>query len=224
MEIGILSFIIVIVSLTVHEYAHAAAAFRLGDPTARDLGRMTLNPIAHIDLIGTIILPLFMALTGLAAFGWAKPVPINLQNVQNVRRDHGIISAAGPFANLLMAIAAALMIRIINSTVHGFFNTSQGQFVLLILGLMIFINSLLMLFNLLPLPPLDGAAVLAYFLSSQAAFKLHQIQRYGFIILLVLIWTNILYVFYLRPVMTVMNYGFNFIAGVNIEQVLRVFF
>lgn len=177
----LLSLIVtLLISLTVHEFSHAWAAFRLGDTTARDAGRLTLNPAAHLDLIGT-----FMLLLG--GFGWAKPVPVNPYTVQR-RTPAGLmlVSLAGPVSNFLMAILAAIPFRIglIKSyaSSSGFLPTA-AQF----LDIFIMINLGLMLFNLLPIAPLDGEKILEYILPDAWGRALERIQPYGPIILIALV-------------------------------------
>ena len=177
----LLSLIVtLLISLTVHEFSHAWAAFRLGDTTARDAGRLTLNPAAHLDLIGT-----FMLLLG--GFGWAKPVPVNPYTVQR-RTPAGLmlVSLAGPVSNFLMAVLAAIPFRIgvIKSyaSSSGFLPTA-AQF----LDIFIMINLGLMLFNLLPIAPLDGEKILEYVLPDAWGRALARIQPYGPIILIALV-------------------------------------
>jgi Zn-dependent protease len=196
---AVLAIIVVLLSLTVHEAAHSLVAFLLGDPTARNRGRMSLNPIVHIDPVGTIILPLLLAFTGAGVFGWAKPVPVNIYNLKNPKRDDGLIALAGPASNLLLALFAAVAIRVILLfALHG--QLSSGTvFILRFLSLGIQVNIFLMLFNLLPIPPLDGSSILQMFLPAHHSFRMIQLQKYGFLILLVLIFTNILDMLYLSP-------------------------
>jgi Zn-dependent protease len=152
----------ILLALTLHELSHAIAACKLGDPTARDQGRLTLNPLAHLDLLGTIML-----LTGL--FGWAKPVPVNPYNLRNPRRDLMLISLAGPLSNIVQALCCGFIIRAIIAFVPAaaapeLAETPLIRYLLLFLFLAFMINSGLAFFNLLPLYPLDGSKILAWFL------------------------------------------------------------
>lgn len=181
----------VLFAITVHETAHGWMALRLGDPTAMMLGRLTLNPIKHIDPVGTILVPgLMLLLPGNFLFGWAKPVPITWANLKQPKRDMAIVALAGPGSNLLMAIFWALVIRL------GFlFNpsTSEAAIYLIYTGVAgIFINTILMVLNLLPLPPLDGGRILTGLLPGPLSYRFGRIEPYGFIILIALLVTGIL--------------------------------
>jgi Zn-dependent protease len=168
-------FAIVLGSLTVHEAAHAWSADRLGDPTARMLGRLSLNPIVHMDLIGTVILPLIAVFSNFPIIGWAKPVPVNTSRLRNPRRDFMLVAAAGPASNLLLALAGALAVR---AALGGGGLTSGHPLVQIVL-----INVLLAVFNLVPVPPLDGGNVLAGLLPPSAATVFARVRPYGFIVL-----------------------------------------
>ena len=181
-------FFCLIFSLCVHEAAHAAMANQCGDPTARLLGRLTLNPVKHADPIGTVILPLLMMITQAPVlFGWAKPVPFNPLNLRNRERDSVFIALAGPASNLLMAFLFTLMLRIV-VIASGIDNPDEftASPLFLIALYMILINLALMLFNCIPLPPLDGHYVLGYFLPPAGQEKLRQIGPFGIIIAIVL--------------------------------------
>jgi len=181
--------IMLLVGFPVHEFAHALAAYRLGDSTARLMGRLTLNPIAHFDPLGGILL----AVTFIASsfgFGWAKPTPVNPNNLEGGRYGEAIVAAAGPLSNLVLAIAAAIPLRYIRANPD--LAEQIPDLVLLVLVLFIVINIILMVFNLFPIPPLDGSKVLFAFLPPQVAWRWRPtLEQYGFILLLL--------VFFLPP-------------------------
>lgn len=191
----LISLFVVLFAITIHEASHGWAAYKMGDPTAHALGRVTLNPVAHIDPVGTILLPLILVIMGAPPFGWAKPVPVNPLNLKDPRRDNLIISAAGPLSNFTVAFIAFLGIQLLKITnpslfqsYGGFSGLSSGLF--LILYYTVLINIILAVFNLIPIPPLDGSGVLMGLISDEAAAKYEQIRPFGFIILLVLIMTG----------------------------------
>ena len=170
-----IGFGILLISLTIHEAAHAWTADRLGDPTAGRLGRVSLNPLVHIDWIGTVLLPIIAAVSNLPLIGWAKPVPVSVGNLRHPRRDFMLVAAAGPISNLLQAIAWALVLRVILAAPDG----DAAYF----LQRAVIINLLLMFFNLIPIPPLDGGNVLLGLLPPQLARHYSQLRQYGFLIL-----------------------------------------
>jgi Zn-dependent protease len=180
-------FVIVLIALTIHEAAHAWTADRLGDPTARLLGRVSLNPIVHIDPIGTLLLPLLAAYSGLPIIGWAKPVPVNVSRLHNPRRDFMLVAAAGPISNLLQAVVFAVAFRLLAFD----FDVGPVGF-RQILAVAVSTNVVLALFNLIPVPPLDGGNVLLGLLPPSAARVLDGLRTYGFIILYALMLTGIL--------------------------------
>jgi len=186
-SIGILP---ILLAITVHEVAHGWVADRLGDRTARLAGRLTLNPIKHIDPIGTLILPLAMyAFTGFV-FGWAKPVPVDPRNLASPRRDMAIVAVAGPASNLIMAFGWAVLMAL---GVHGMGQGSwYGEPLALMGQIGVFVNLLLMVFNLLPIPPLDGGRVLVSVVPPRIGAQIERIEPFGFIILLVLLFTGVL--------------------------------
>lgn len=188
---------VVLVSLTVHEAAHAWTADRLGDSTARLLGRVSLNPIVHMDLIGTVILPVVAVASGFPAIGWAKPVPVNISRLRAPRRDFMIVAAAGPGSNILIAAVAAVLFQLFWDSGSGI-----GMAVLLYF---IRINVLLAVFNMLPIPPLDGGNVLAGLLPPSSAAIFEQIRPWGFVVLYVLLLTDVLWTLISPPT--------NFILG-----------
>ena len=180
----------VLLAITVHEAAHGWVAKKLGDPTAMMMGRLTFNPIKHIDPIGTVVVPVVMMLVSGFIFGWAKPVPVTWENLKNPKRDMALVAIAGPFSNLLMAILWALIMKL------GFvISTSMPSLALPLIymgGAGIAINAILMLLNLLPIPPLDGGRVLAGLLPGPWAWKLSRIEPYGLFILVALLVTGML--------------------------------
>jgi Zn-dependent protease len=176
--------IMLLVGFPVHEFAHALAAYRLGDSTAKLFGRLTLNPIAHFDPLGGILLAVSFIGSGFG-FGWAKPTPVNPANLAGGRRGEAMVAAAGPLSNLVLAAAAALPLRFILSTAE--LSAQIPGLVILILYLFVYINLVLMIFNLLPIPPLDGSKVLFAFLPPRLAWQWRPIlEQYGFILLLLL--------------------------------------
>jgi Zn-dependent protease len=177
--------IILLVSFPVHEFSHALAAFRLGDGTAKLFGRLTLNPIAHFDPLGGLMLIFTGLLSQGFAFGWAKPTPVNPMNLRGGRESEAIVALAGPASNLVLAIAAALPLRfIINSPIRF----EIPSVVTLTLGYFVLINLALAIFNLIPVPPLDGSKVLFAFLPARTVWQWRpMLDQYGFFILLLLI-------------------------------------
>lgn len=163
---------IILVVITVHEFAHAFVADRLGDPTPRLAGRLTLNPIAHIDLIGFIMLVL-------VRFGWAKPVPINPYNFRNPKQGSLFVSLAGPLSNFLFAWVLAIVYRNLPAGI--------GELMPTIFTYAIWMNLALAVFNLIPIPPLDGSHILEYFLPPHQMEGFYQLQQYGFILLIMII-------------------------------------
>ncbi len=180
----------VVLAITVHETAHGWVARRFGDKTAEMLGRLTLNPIKHVDPVGTILVPALMLLLPVGfVFGWAKPVPVDWRNFKHPKQDMAWVAAAGPLSNLLMALVWALGVRV----ALGLAADNWIALPLLFMGVAgIFINTILMVLNLLPLPPLDGGRVVTGLLPASYAYQFARIEPYGFIILLVLLVTGIL--------------------------------
>jgi Zn-dependent protease len=191
----ILQLAVFAVAISVHESAHAWMADRLGDPTARYQGRISLNPIRHIDPIGTIIFPVILAFIGGPVFGWAKPVPVDPYNFRNPRKDNLLVSAAGPVSNILTATAGILVFLILKD--FGIINLSgyaqPGVKIAVFFFLyLILINIFLAIFNLIPVPPLDGSGILEGVLSGEALRFYEKMRPYGFIILLAIIYTGAL--------------------------------
>jgi Zn-dependent protease len=166
----------ILFGLTVHEFAHGWVAYRLGDPTAKMMGRLTLNPLKHLDPVGTIALFLFR-------FGWAKPVPIDPSHFRHPTRDMALSSLAGPAANLAVALVSGLLFRLVTALgVAGFAQLLLGYFVLF--------NIILCFFNLIPIPPLDGSRLVYYFLPPDLAAGYARLERYGFLILMGIIFVG----------------------------------
>lgn len=179
----------VLFAITLHEVAHGWVALRCGDKTAQSLGRLSLNPLNHLDLIGTVIVPAILLMAGGILFGWAKPVPVNWNNLNKPKRDMVWVAVAGPVANLFMVLLWAAFAKFI--AVMDF-NPSARE-ALLMMGLAgININLLLMVFNLLPLPPLDGSKVVMGLLPNKLAWQYSRLEPYGFFILLLLLLTGVL--------------------------------
>jgi len=186
--------IMLLVGLPVHEFSHALAAFRLGDGTAKLFGRLTLNPVAHFDPVGGTLLALTFigsAATGAAiGFGWAKPTPVNPLNLAGGRRGEAIVAAAGPISNLVLAIAGAIPLRYLLNSPDVFLQVGGFEgMVYQVLDLFVRINLLLMVFNLIPIPPLDGSKVLFAFLDRRTEYQIRPfLEQYGFFILIALLF------------------------------------
>jgi Zn-dependent protease len=188
-----LSMLVLVFSLTVHEAAHAWTADKLGDPTARMLGRVSLNPIVHIDPIGTILLPLIAAVSGAPLLGWAKPVPVRTRGLKNIRRDFLLIAAAGPASNLVLATGGAIVWHLVVRAMVGADGTVDPNGpVVFLLERFIFMNLVLAVFNMIPVPPLDGGNVLASLLPPSLSYKFEQVRPYGIFVLYALLLTGAL--------------------------------
>ena len=185
-----ISFIVLLFSLTVHEMAHAWTADRLGDPTARLLGRVSLNPLVHADPVGTVLFPLIAMITGAPLIGWAKPVPVNVRQLRHHRRDYVLVAAAGPASNLVMAVTAGCLLAVLPISPQTLDATNVSAPLATFLSQAMRLNVLLAVFNMIPIPPLDGGNVLAGLLPNHLAGIFNQIRPYGFILLYALILTG----------------------------------
>jgi len=187
--ITIFSLMILLFSVIIHELAHGYTAYSLGDPTAKYAGRLTLNPLKHLDLFGSVLLPLFLFMSGSSILvGWAKPVPINPYNFRDQKWSHLKVAFAGPLSNIALALLFGILIRF---TPHGLFTVLPGSF--LIFSFIVHINLILAIFNLVPIPPLDGSWILFRFIPSQFDYIKLFLQRYGIFILLFLLFFGGLY-------------------------------
>ena len=189
-----LLLLVLLFSVVVHECAHGWAALRLGDPTARDLGRLTLNPLRHIDPLGTIVVPLVLALLpGGLIFGWAKPVPVDHRRLGQPRRDAALVAAAGPASNLMLAALCAIGLGLLVGSsgplaAHGGGLSGDARFFLAqLLRYGILLNCLLALFNLIPIPPLDGSWVVLRWLRGAAAENYLRLRPFGFLVVILLL-------------------------------------
>ncbi len=180
----------VVFAITVHEVAHGWVANKLGDPTARILGRLTLNPVKHIDPVGTIVVPLILLYVGNFIFGWAKPVPVDWRNLHRPRRDMALVAIAGPAANLFMIMLWAMFAKIIMLSGNIFSDLALPLFYMCSAGILI--NTVVMVINLFPLPPLDGSRVMSAILPPVIAYKYNQLERFGLLILIALLATGVL--------------------------------
>lgn len=177
----ILSLAIFFIAIIIHEYSHGWVAYKCGDPTARYSGRLTLNPLAHVDPFGTLILPLMLiVMRSPFVFGWAKPVPVNFHNLKNPKRDMIWVGLAGPAANIIFAVVLSLLLKI-----------SLPAFIHRVLVLGIWINLILAVFNLIPIPPLDGSRILFGILPYKYSMRLAGIEPFGFVIIFLLIFLGL---------------------------------
>lgn len=177
-------------AITLHEAAHGWVAKQFGDSTAKVLGRLTLNPLKHIDPVGTILVPALMLLLGGVVFGWAKPVPVNSRNLRNPKRDMAIVAVAGPLANLLMAVIWAMIMKLGLGLHDAMPWLSVPMVYMGAIG--IWLNLILMVLNLLPIPPLDGGRVLSGLLPNELSDKLDRVEPYGIFIVIGLLVLGLL--------------------------------
>lgn len=206
--VSIIVFIFILLfSVIFHEVAHGLMAEKLGDPTARYAGRLTLNPIPHIDLFGSILLPAFLLMVGSPIlFGAAKPVPVNYHNLRHFRRDMILVAAAGPLTNFVLAVVAALVFR---------FSPILSDFGAALLIQTVSLNLVLGIFNLIPIPPLDGSKILASlfgFLDRDWMYKMLELERFGFILIILFLFTGLLQVVLLPP----LRFLFELLLGIRL--------
>jgi Zn-dependent protease len=203
-------------AITCHEVSHGYIAWRYGDPTARMLGRLTLNPLKHIDIIGTLMIVLI-------GIGWAKPVPVVYENLRNPKRDMIWVAAAGPVTNLLLATASALILRGMIAFANPAADASQLSMIIepivLMLAFSVYINLLLAIFNMIPLPPLDGGRVLSGLLPYRQAAVLARIEPYGMVIIIALVFFTNIFSYVILPFL---NVGVRLLAGPQSDLVLGI--
>ncbi len=202
----ILSLIAVFMAIVFHEVAHGLVAAKLGDPTARSAGRLSLNPLAHVDMVGTILVPLTLGILkffypGTMLFGWAKPVPVSPANFRDRYRGMLLVALAGPGSNLLLGVVAALVGRLLFLAIPNLAATAALQdtlganalhAVLFTLGMFVVYCVVLAIFNMIPIPPLDGSRVLTFFLPASGRRIMLALEQYGFILLIVLLYLGVL--------------------------------
>jgi len=194
---ALVGFVVFVFSVVVHETSHGLAAERFGDYTARMAGRITLNPLPHIDPVGSVLVPVLAYISHIPFIGWAKPVPVVSANLRNPRVHSAYVAAAGPASNLLLIVLGTLGWAVVRLAYkHLDFLALHGGnsllFFNLLFGSLVVINSVLAFFNLIPVPPLDGHWILMRFLPPSAAQALESLRPYGFLILLVLLWTGVI--------------------------------
>lgn len=182
---AVVSLAIVVVSVVLHEVAHAWAAYRLGDDTAKRAGRISLNPARHLDPFGSVVLPLLMSLVGGPVFAFAIPVPYNPNNLRKPKRDEVFVALAGPACNFIQAVVGSLAFRALDAAWTG---NLLGYQLLSVVASYVYINLTLMFFNLIPLPPLDGSSIISPLLDGEARRTYYRVQRYSMPILLVALY------------------------------------
>ena len=187
----VIQIVVLLFAVSFHESAHGYVAMKCGDNTARDLGRITMNPLKHLDPIGSLFFPALLAFSGLPVFGWARPVPVSLEGVPNPRRANLLVSAAGPLSNLLLAVLFAAVFAAMGGS-QGASRENPLYPLWLIAGLSVLVNVSLAIFNLLPIPPLDGFGVVESLAPAAAIPAIIWLRRYGFIILVVAMFTGVL--------------------------------
>ncbi|HAK56792.1 MAG: site-2 protease family protein [Vicinamibacterales bacterium] len=184
-------FLVLLLSLTVHESAHAWTADRLGDPTARALGRISMNPLVHVDPVGTVVLPLVAFASGIPVIGWAKPVPVDVARLRRGRRDYVLVAAAGPASNIALAVLASSAMGALQASSLDVAVGGAGPLLYRFVSVAFTLNLLLAVFNMLPVPPLDGGSVVGGLLPASLADPFDRLVRpYGFLILYALILTG----------------------------------
>ncbi|MCP4147206.1 MAG: site-2 protease family protein [bacterium] len=196
--------VVLIISVSIHEAAHGWMAEKFGDPTARNLGRITLNPIPHIDIVGSIVVPLICYFAGGILFGWAKPVPINPYNLRDRKRANIMISIAGPVSNILLAVTGIVGLLLLKHLGIAL-ATSLIVIIIKIFKFLVVINVILTVLNLLPIPPLDGSHILEEMLHGNALYHFQKIKPYGFMILLGILYLGVLRMI-VNPIFSIIKY------------------
>jgi len=215
----VLGFVVFIFSIIVHENAHGLAAEYFGDPTARSMGRITMNPVPHIDPVGSVLLPMFALVSGVPFIGWAKPVPVDSSNLRNPLKNGAWVAAAGPISNFILAFLGAILwiiVELVFKHNPGLYETGAQTllfFKTLCYSLITF-NCVLGIFNLLPIPPLDGHWILIRFLPRGPREAVASVGRFGFIILLAMLWTKALWWIIGPPVNLAINAYHSLVSGV----------
>jgi len=188
----VLQVVALLFAVSFHESAHGLVALACGDTTARDLGRISLNPLKHLDPVGSVLVPAVLAFAGAPVFGWAKPVPVDLSRTREPRKANLLVSAAGPLSNVLLALGFALVVWVLRDRVQGPVGDSFTGLLLLLAFFSVLVNVVLALFNLLPIPPLDGFGVLESLLPRRLYPLAFALRRYGMAILLLAMVTGVI--------------------------------